>query len=78
MGVTNPVIGDVIPDGLTIDLENSSWTSTGDLTSEAGITVNGNAVTLATKGQLMQGKTLTLTLACTVEDVAVIVAPGWL
>ena len=74
-GVTNPVIGDVIPDGLTIDLENSSWTSTGSLTSEAGIAVNGNAVTLATEGQLMQGETLTLTLVCTVQDVAVIVAP---
>ena len=74
-GVTDPVIGDVIPDGLTIDLENSDWETTGSLTSEAGITVNGNAVTLATEGQLMQGETLTLTLACTVEDVAVIVAP---
>ena len=76
-GVTDPVIGDVIPEGLTIDLENSDWETTGDgsLTSEAGITVNGNAVTLATKGQLMQGETLTLTLVCTVEDVAVIVAP---
>ncbi len=74
-GVTDPVIGDVIPEGLTIDLENSGWVTTGDLTSEAGITVNGNAVTLATEGQLMQGQTLTLTLACTVQDVAVIVAP---
>ena len=74
-GVTNPVIGDVIPDGLTIDLENSSWTSTGSLAPEAGIAVNGNAVTLATEGQLMQGETLTLTLVCTVQDVAVIVAP---
>ena len=74
-GVTDPVIGDVIPDGLTIDLENSKWETTGRLTSEAGIAVNGNAVTLATKGQLMQGEKLTLTLACTVQDVAVIVAP---
>ena len=70
-GVTDPVLGDVLPAG--VEYVTAKATTTSDTLTLGEPALNGDVVTLTSEGQLMKGDTITLTIECKVLNVALVV-----
>ena len=70
-GVTDPVLGDVLPAG--VEYVTAKATTTSDTLTLGEPALNGDVVTLTSEGQLMKGDKITLTIECKVLNVALVV-----
>ena len=70
-GVTDPILGDVLPAG--VEYVTAEATTTSDTLTLGEPALNGDVVTLTSEGQLMKGDTITLTIECKVLNVALVV-----